>query len=270
MSFEACARIVQKGDPDRFLATMAAPVAARRILFPIYAFNVEVSRAPWVTEEPMIAEMRLQWWRDALEEIADGKAVRKHEVTTALAEVLDAEGARLLDGLVAARRWDVYKDPFEELHHFEEYINATSGDLMWTAVRLVMAEHDQPIGAEGHDSLEVNVKRYAQGVGIANWMRAIPELEARGRVPLLDGTTQGVKVLALNGLHDLDEARFGLSKRNGPRNAAIISVLRVGWRARGTLVRARNTPARVGHGALEESPFARRAGLFWKTLRGTY
>ena len=35
---------------------MAAPVAARRVLFPLYAFNVEVARAPWVTQEAMIAE----------------------------------------------------------------------------------------------------------------------------------------------------------------------------------------------------------------------
>ena len=72
----ACAGIVERGDPWRFRTLMAAPLEARAILFPVYAFNVEVSRAPWVTQEPMIAEMRLQWWRDALEEIASGAAVR--------------------------------------------------------------------------------------------------------------------------------------------------------------------------------------------------
>ena len=76
MGFEACAGIVERGDPERFLAIMAGPVAARRILFPIIALNIEVSRAPWVTQEAMIAEMRLQWWRDALEEVAEGKEVR--------------------------------------------------------------------------------------------------------------------------------------------------------------------------------------------------
>ncbi|MCB1311397.1 MAG: squalene/phytoene synthase family protein, partial [Sedimentitalea sp.] len=63
---DACAGLVQRGDLERFMATMAAPVAARRVLFPLYAFNLEVARAPWVTQEPVIAEMRLQWWRDAL------------------------------------------------------------------------------------------------------------------------------------------------------------------------------------------------------------
>jgi phytoene synthase len=44
MSLNACAALVERSDPDRFRATMAAPVAARRVLFPIYAFNVEVTR----------------------------------------------------------------------------------------------------------------------------------------------------------------------------------------------------------------------------------
>ena len=38
MSLDACAEIVQRGDPDRFAAVMAAPTAARARLFPLYAF----------------------------------------------------------------------------------------------------------------------------------------------------------------------------------------------------------------------------------------
>ena len=58
MSVAACAALVARGDPDRFLAVMAAPVAVRARLFPLYAWNLEVARAPWVTAEPLIAELR--------------------------------------------------------------------------------------------------------------------------------------------------------------------------------------------------------------------
>ena len=148
MSFEACAALVEKADPLRFRVAMAAPVPARRILFPLYAFNVEVARAPWVTQEAMIAEMRLQWWRDALEEIGQGGNVRGHEVVDGLAQILDAEGAACLDGLVAARRWDIYKDAFEDAAHFDDYIDATSGHLMWTAARLLGAADEAALGRE--------------------------------------------------------------------------------------------------------------------------
>ncbi|MDZ7907533.1 MAG: hypothetical protein U5N10_04435 [Gemmobacter sp.] len=47
MSDEACAALVERADPERFAATMAADVADRPLLWPLYAFNIEVARAPW-------------------------------------------------------------------------------------------------------------------------------------------------------------------------------------------------------------------------------
>lgn len=156
------------------------PVETRKLLFPLYAFNVEVARAPWVTQETMIAEMRLQWWRDALEEIAKGGPVRRHEVTTPLARAIAPQDAELLDELVAARRWDIYKDPFEDAAHFERYIDQTAGHLMWVAARRLGATD------------EAVVRDAAYATGIAAWLCAIPNLEEAGRVPLLDGTAEGL------------------------------------------------------------------------------
>lgn len=181
-----CARIVEQGDPDRFRTVMAAPVSARAVLFPLYALNVEVSRAPWVTQEAMIAEMRLQWWRDALEEIAEGRQVRKHEVTTPLADFLTAGMARRLDETVAARRWDVYRDAFEDETHFDRYLDQTAGHLTWTAAECLGAPPDQ----------EAAVRSVALAAGLVAFLRAVPKLEEAGRIPLLDGTHDGVATLA--------------------------------------------------------------------------
>ena len=82
---------------------------------------LEVARAPWLTEEPMIAEMRLQFWRDTVEEIAQGSRPRAHEVAEPLAEAmaLDREAmAEALDQAIAARRWDIGKEPFEDAAAF--------------------------------------------------------------------------------------------------------------------------------------------------------
>ncbi|MFQ5437406.1 MAG: squalene/phytoene synthase family protein, partial [Paracoccaceae bacterium] len=80
MSMDACAAIVARGDPDRFLAAMSAPLWARERLLPLYAFNVEVARAPWVTSEPRLAEMRLAWWRGEVVKIGSGAGRFDHEV----------------------------------------------------------------------------------------------------------------------------------------------------------------------------------------------
>lgn len=246
----ACAQLVERADPDRFAATMAAPVAARGILFPLYAFNVEVARAPWVTAEPMIAEMRLQWWADALEEIATGATVRRHEVVTPLAAVLDVDGARDLGALVEARRWDIYTDPFEDRAQFTTYLAATTGTLLWTAARL--------LGAPVSD--QDGVAQVSGAIALANWFCATPELEARGRLPLPDGRPETVASLARDGLRDL-AAQKRLSK---PAR----QVLRSGWRARHVLGQALADPTAVAEGRLQESEFRRRMSLLKSALTG--
>ena len=246
MSLQACAEIVAKGDPDRYAATMAAPVAAREKLLPIYAFNVEVARAPWVASEPMIGEMRLQWWRDALEEIGASGTVRKHEVTTPLAQVLDKEGAHMLDKLVQARRWDLYTDSFEDEGHFSEYLDATGGGLMWTVARTLGATNETAFRAWGRAS------------GLANLFLAVPELETRGRKPVVDGRPEAIGELAKTALDALNQhplPRLG-------RAAGLAA-----WRARGVLKRASAAPDKVVDGRLDESEFRRRSSLIWAAFR---
>ncbi|MGZ2258195.1 squalene/phytoene synthase family protein [Roseobacter sp. A03A-229] len=239
----ACAALVQQGDADRFAATMASPVAARRILFPLYAFNVEVSRAPWVTKEPMIAEMRLQWWRDALEEIAEGRPVRRHEVVTPLADILTPDQARALDGLVDARRWDIGSDPFEDEAEMWRYLDATTGTLLWTAAQALGAGADE----------ETAVRTTTRAVALANWMCALPELEARGKRPMYDGRPDTLAQLAKSALADLKAQRaLGPASR-----LALLS----GWRARRVLTAIARKPQRVARGDLVAPQLARSLSL---------
>ncbi|WP_371153479.1 squalene/phytoene synthase family protein [Jannaschia sp. 2305UL9-9] len=193
----ACAGIVERGDPDRFAAVMAAPIAQREMLFPLYAFNVEVARAPWVTQEPLIAEMRLQWWRDALEEIGGAGPVRRHEVVTPLAAVLDAEGARTLDTLIEARRADIDKSaPEGGRAGLIAYLDATAGTLLWTAARLAGA------GEEGA------IRQAGRAQGVAAYLTAVPDLIARSHHALPHGDpVEEMAALADAGLTALDEAR---------------------------------------------------------------
>lgn len=252
MSFDAdltaCAALVEKGDPDRFAAAMANPVAARRVLFPIYAFNVEVSRAPWVTQEPMIAEMRLQWWRDALEEIAGTTAPRRHEVVTPLSGVISADQTAVLDRLVAARRWDIYKDAFEDEAHFDRYIDETAGGLMWVAA--------QALGAQvAH---EASLRKLGQAVGLARFLRAVPELEAQGRIPLVDGRAEAI---AQKAQAVLDQTDFDKVRRSLPK--AVRPAVTEAFLARDILQQAAQSPGRVAGGDLFVTPL-RRSFRLWQ------
>ena len=224
------------------------------MLFPLYAMNVEVSRAPWVTQEAMIAEMRLQWWRDVADEIGQGGPVRRHEVATPLARVIAPDLAPVMDALVAQRRWDIYRDPFEDEAHFDAYLDATGAGLMWLAARALGATD------------ESTVRDYGYAAGLAAWLLAVPELEARGRVPLLDGRTDAVAALAQNGLLRLRRAR---SRRRTVSSAARAALL-PGWQAEAVLKQAARDPIRVANGTLAQSQARSALTLVWQSSSGRF
>ncbi len=247
MNVSACAALLERGDPDRFVATMAAPPVAREVLFPLFAFNLEVARAPWVATEPMIAEMRLQFWRDVVEDIGNGKQPRAHKVAEPLAQIIEPNHVDSLDALIEARRWDIYRGAFEDETHFEKYINATSGNLIWTAAQLLGAE----------TSAEEAVRDLAYAAGIAGLLRAAPELEARGRIPLLDGSASGIRSLAKAAMTRWQQGRADQKKIAKPARTALYCL----WRTPATLTRAIESPQAVADGALDESDFAKKARL---------
>ncbi|OYU19932.1 MAG: phytoene synthase [Rhodobacteraceae bacterium PARR1] len=246
MSLDACAALVERGDPDRFAALMAAPVAARGPLAVLYAYNLEIARAPWVTKEAMIAEMRLQWWRDIVAEAAAGKPARAHEVAGPLAALI-AQGrvdTAVLDRMAEARRWDIYTDAFADEAALDAYLEDTAAGLTWASAQALGAGP----GAEGA------VRGYGWAMGLANFLRAVPELEDRGRIPLLDGRPDAVAALARRGLDRLAQAR---GRVPAPARPALIACHMAGP----ILTLVAREPQRVADGTVEPSEFARRWGL---------
>ena len=55
-----CAAAVREHDPDRYLATLFAPAAAREALFALYAFDHEIARVRRVVSEPMAGLVRVR------------------------------------------------------------------------------------------------------------------------------------------------------------------------------------------------------------------
>jgi len=254
VTLDACAALIERGDPDRFAALLAAPRHARAALLPLYALNLEVARAPWVTSEPMIAEMRLQWWRDVVAE----HNPRAHEVAGPLHALVRDKALpfAILDRLIAARRWDIYSDAFADESAFDAYIDDTAGGLMWLSALALGA----PAGAEAP------VRDYAFAAGLAAFLRAAPELEARGRIPLVDGRPQGVALLAMRGLIRLRQARAG---RKAVAHHTLPALL-PGWQADAILTKAARDPGAVAAGALALPEITRRGKLIWQSLTGLY
>ncbi len=132
------AAIVQRHDPDRFFAALFAPAEQRESLFLLCAFNHELARAREVASQPMLARIRLHWWR----EIVEGTR-RRHEVAGPLGEALDSgvfQPADLL-AMIDARDMET-DDSIPDLASWHAYLAGTAGGLAVAAGRLLGAEPD--------------------------------------------------------------------------------------------------------------------------------
>ena len=67
-----CAQEVRRHDWDRYLFTLFAPADVREDLFTILAFNTEIARIPDMVSEPLLGQIRLQWWQDSINKIYEG------------------------------------------------------------------------------------------------------------------------------------------------------------------------------------------------------
>lgn len=77
---------LKRTDEDRWLATRYAPDAARELLVALYLMDQELRRA-LATPEPMLGKIRVQWWRETLEQVAGKGPVRRHDLAEELARV---------------------------------------------------------------------------------------------------------------------------------------------------------------------------------------
>jgi phytoene synthase len=135
---EHCANVVREADRDRYLATLFAPAEHRDALLSLYAFNIEIARVRDLAREPMPGEIRLQWWREALEGARNTEAAA-HPVAAALREMLDRYGlsADPLQALIDAHTFDLYDEPMATLQAFDAYAGKTRASLFDMAAAIL-------------------------------------------------------------------------------------------------------------------------------------
>jgi NADH dehydrogenase [ubiquinone] 1 alpha subcomplex assembly factor 6 len=153
-------------DHDRFMTAIFAPAAVREHLFALYAFNIELAKVREIVSEPLIGQMRLQWWRDTLDRIYSGETI-KHEVARPLGEAIAACGISRVafDPLIDAREFDLDGVPPADLSGLLTYAEGTGAPLL--AIALQIAGGLGPIAAE--------IARLAgTGWALTGLLRAVP------------------------------------------------------------------------------------------------
>lgn len=164
-SFAACAAMVRRADPDRYFSSLFAPVEARPFLFALYALNCELAHIAESVREPMLGEIRLQWWREALAEARES-APRRHDVVEAMAATFSSFDlpAEPFDQMIDARVFDISGDEFVDYAALEHYLDHTSSTLIRLAARILDADNRFELTAT-HAGIAYGLTGIARSVG---------------------------------------------------------------------------------------------------------
>jgi 15-cis-phytoene synthase len=190
-TLSACAALVRRHDPDRFLTALFAPAERREALFVLYAFNHELARAREAVSEPMLALIRLQWWREVVE-----GTPKRHEVATPLSDAIaqgllvPAELLEMIDGREAEAQ-----EAIADRAAFRAYLGATAGALMAAAGRLL----------GGEAAILARLRALGIAHGLSGQLRNVPALARAGRV-LLPQDLLGAHGLSV---HDVTAGKGG-------------------------------------------------------------
>jgi len=171
----ACEETVRRHDPDRYHSALFAPVERRPLLYALYAFSYEIARVGEIVREPMLGEIRLQWWREAVESARDGHP-RAHEAAKALAELFARTGVPqgLFEAVIDARAQDAPGETFADMAALEAYADATSGGVMRIATRVLGAG----------DALDEQARTLGIAYALTGLLRALPFHAARAKLYL--------------------------------------------------------------------------------------
>jgi len=171
----AAAETVRAADYDRYLSALFAPASARAHLFTLYAFNHEVAKTAESVSQPLAGQIRLQWWRDRIAELYSGDS-SAHALANALGDAIAARKLprELFASLIDARESDLEEMPFADLAGLESYVDATSGNVMRLAARILGAG----------DSLDREARELGIAYGLIGLCRALPYHASRRRLIL--------------------------------------------------------------------------------------
>lgn len=157
-----CEAMLRERDRDLWLACLYAPQTQRPHIHAVYAFALECADVRAKVSQPLLGEMRLRWWADALSgEASEG--TRAHPVADALLDTVArfslpvGELTELADAHVA----DLYDDQMPDVATLERYCRATVGGPMRWAGHILGASAD--ITAFDEAGLALGVTRVLRG-----------------------------------------------------------------------------------------------------------
>jgi NADH dehydrogenase [ubiquinone] 1 alpha subcomplex assembly factor 6 len=168
------AALVRRRDRDRYQTALFARSDRRGALLALYAFNYEIARVRETVTQPMLGQIRLQWWREVLDAAYAGTPPRQHPVVIPMTAAIREFGLSRshFDRLIDAREHDLADASPASLAALEAYAEASSAPLIALAL--------EALGVRA-PALAAVARHVGTGYALAGLLRAIPFHARAGR-----------------------------------------------------------------------------------------
>lgn len=169
--------IAKSYEPDRYLAALLAPRSVRADLITLAAFLGELKKIADQVSDPMIGEIRVQWWRDTMEAAPLG-ALTGHPVADAFTDVFRRHELpqNLLHDLLDASAHGLFSSSPTDQRAFDQELELTEGVAFKLAARI--------LGCTENDVTLRAISLASQSYGRARVGLSLPISFAYGRFPL--------------------------------------------------------------------------------------
>ncbi|KAI1503325.1 squalene/phytoene synthase [Biscogniauxia marginata] len=174
-----CVAQLRQSDYDSYLIRNFIPSSRRDAYDAFRAFNLELVRLPELVSNPLIGQLRMQFWRDAVNNTFAGKPPKEpimvllHKVMSQLIETSPDSSLSSIKfwllRLINTREKYMDNRPFTSLASLEEYAENTYSTLMYSTLAAL------PIRSMHMDHLASHI---GKACGISAVLRGIPVLAA--------------------------------------------------------------------------------------------
>jgi phytoene synthase len=215
--------LVRRVDPDRWLSSrFIGDPGERADVIALYAYDHELARAPRIASNPLLGEIRLTWWREVLDEIFEGRAVRRHPTAQALAAAVARRSLARepLEAMIDARYRELEPDPLDEAEALA-WARETAGRAAQAAVAVL-----DP-AAPGEAAITA-----AAAWALARRVAERPELRGAFQRMLAEGRREAARLspqafpAAAHGVFAATRARGGVTETLGGRLKITLAVAR--------------------------------------------
>lgn len=145
-----CSGLVSQQDEDLALCLPYLKENARAGVLALYAVQLALRQIPAQVSEPPLGEIRLQWWRDRLDDVMAGNAPRGHPVLQAIAQSgsLNAQTRSLIEIGLDERARLLYPEPFSDRADVMRFYAKAEGWLIAALLPMVDADRAMAAGAK--------------------------------------------------------------------------------------------------------------------------